>query len=495
MRSCKQCGAHLTDKAAFCPQCGTPVDGAPTREMSEDGALATPQAAVENAGKPSGKRPRKRGAIIAAAVAVVVVVAGVGAGIWWKTDQDAKAAAQMEWERTHVSLVTQVPIEAPGFDASSTAIPVQVQGTDLDGNEVDELQFLRPGATHVETLAGTYNLVFPGGYFTGAGQVMRAPAAPVHIEVKVPSGDAGSADASGEADGEARGEADAGASDDENVVAAEEDSDSSATDTSGGESAEADSSGSAASDAAATASGAAADSASDASAAAKSEADTQQDSAESASGAADTAAEATAQVATFTEVPPLEVTDELIADISKWTGQDPEDSGKAQALSQTAMKAHSDAVAAEEARKAAEAEAARKAAELNEAYAANPRTIQGGVNGIVQSTAPINLTGTIEVRQGNGIDSKTHAVTMQDVVLLVLPADISVTGTPYEEVATNNCIELCSYATGNLSDIKAMAGRTVTLNLSLFVNTTSKWVNSRYTYIEGSIRSLVRTFD
>lgn len=236
---CTKCGNELNQGAAFCTKCGTRVSGevvpvepapmaeaaapeealAPTAEptaaMEEPalgGASAAGQAPVPNAqpqpqlqpqaqpvpqpqaqfaphpqaqpqaqpwpqpqaeSEPAPAPKKKRTKLVVGIVlAVVIVCAGVGAGVWWKLDQDAKQAA---WDYAHTSLVTLVTVDAPGFDEQATAIPVKVVGTDLDGNAVDEVQYLRPGSMQVETLAGNYTLSFPGGYFTGDGTVVKAP--------------------------------------------------------------------------------------------------------------------------------------------------------------------------------------------------------------------------------------------------------------------------------------------------------------------------------
>lgn len=478
MAFCGQCGTSLTEEAAFCPKCGAPVGGGSKASTPSDGIISDdgglhvspdaetasaqmPTARVDTVASNGGARPaqqaqpkksHKRGGIIAAVVAVVVIAVGVGAGLWWKSDQDAKAAAQAEWERTHVSLVTQVPIEAPGFDGASTSIPIQIKGTDLDGNSVDDLQFLRPGATHVSTLPGSYSLVFPSGYFTGTGKVMKAPSSQIHIEVAVPASES-TTDSNQSAASATAADAESGAAAD--TVSTES---SGSTDTL---------SNAAVSDEGASKEEVSAESISNESIAAEEGADA--DSADS--------------TATFTEVAPLDVTDEMIADIEKWTEQDPEDAGKSQALAQAATAAHEEAVAAEEARLAAEAEAARKQAELDTAYNANPSVVQAAP---AQSSAPVDLTGRIEVHRGVE-DAGSGLV---DVVLLILPTEVTVTGTQYGDQASNT-IALTGL---DLSQFKALEGQTVTLNMALSVRATMSIATAKYTHILGSGASLVKTF-
>ena len=233
---CKKCGSELPDdgEIVYCIACGAeiesdsepvgavsepevahhPVQHAPdvayqalaNRAAANQALAAANQAQAAASQAPAAaKRGRKRGAIIAIVVAVVVVCAGVGIGVWWKMDQDAKAAAaQAEWERAHMMLDTSITsLDAPGFDEGATAIPVQVKGTDLDGNQVDELQFLHPSSPQVQTKQGSYDLTFPGGYFTSDGRAVKAPGTTVHVEPaidKATSGDSSTSASSSSAE-------------------------------------------------------------------------------------------------------------------------------------------------------------------------------------------------------------------------------------------------------------------------------------------------------
>ena len=205
---CTQCGKELQEGSKFCGYCGAGVTFTEQRSYSigVSNAPSAPSASessnkvqpVAPSEQPAPKRSGRRGVIIAAVITVVVICAGIGVGIWWKSDQDAKAAMEAAekaaekaaeeaaWERAHVTLITHLTnVDAPGFSEESTAIPVQVKGMDLDGNAVDEMQFMRPGAMQVQTKQGSYDLVFPGGYFTVDGQAVKAPGMTLHVDVTV----------------------------------------------------------------------------------------------------------------------------------------------------------------------------------------------------------------------------------------------------------------------------------------------------------------------
>ena len=142
--------------------------------------------------QPSPKRSRRK-AIIAGAVVVALIAVGVGVGLWWKSDQDAKEAArlaaeQAEWEHAHTTLITKIDVDAPGFDDNSTAIPVQVTGTDLDGNTVNKVTFVRPSSMQVEIVQGSYDYTIPCGYLTSEGDVVQPQTKSFHVEAWLQDG-------------------------------------------------------------------------------------------------------------------------------------------------------------------------------------------------------------------------------------------------------------------------------------------------------------------
>ena len=233
---CSKCGTEMPDGSAFCPQCGKkvvdlgnagatiepPVASAGAAGLNASNAPIAPEGAAGSAandapggpgatielpvapggaassnvnelsgapGGAAGPAPKKskRTAILVAVAVAVIVIAAVGIGLWWKADQDAKAAEKAAWELAHTGQVTEVSAETPAFDSASTPIPVQVKGSDLDGNAVDEMRFLKSGSMQVETLAGSYDLSFPAGYITGEGKVYKSPGATQHIDVAQPT--------------------------------------------------------------------------------------------------------------------------------------------------------------------------------------------------------------------------------------------------------------------------------------------------------------------
>ena len=305
---CTKCGSELSNGASFCPRCGArvaTVSSAAVREGNQGGNEESGlHAAPVSQNEPSAKKPRKKSAAIAAVVAVAVVCAAIGLGVWWKMDQDAKAAAeQAKWERAHATLITKVPIEAPDFDDNSTSIPVQIVGTDLDGNEVNEVQFMRPSSTQVTMLQGSYDLTFPGGYLTGGGQVAKSQGATAHVDVFVE--DVGDASDAGNPSGSAGGSTSAGST-----------------------------------------------------ASSNSSANSSSQSSDVSSQNGDEPAATVEQPVVYVLVNPLDVTDEDIADVVRWVEQDPEDNGKAEQLRQGVMVKRDEAIAE---KKRQEEEAAERA--------------------------------------------------------------------------------------------------------------------------------------
>ena len=209
---CSKCGFDSPEGSRFCASCGAPLvvmpaqvvnQAFPGEEASPDYRIDNPMAPEGQAGqgqyaaappKPNAKRTK---VIIGVAVAAVIVAAGIGGGLWWKVDQDAKAAAaeKAAWEYAHAPQTVSISVEAPEFDESSTGIPVHITGTDADGAGVDVVQYLKCGAEQVNVVQGSYDFEFSGGYFTSAGHIGKAPGTIQHVDVKI-EGDKGSSSVS-----------------------------------------------------------------------------------------------------------------------------------------------------------------------------------------------------------------------------------------------------------------------------------------------------------
>ena len=313
---CRICGTELRDSDAFCRKCGTKVVAEMADSTAVDSAPAS-NATVVSApadSAPAAKRPTKW---IALCVAAVVAVACIGAGIWWKSDQDAKAAkAAAEaaaWAAAHAEQPLSFVIEAPNFDPSATSIPVRIVGTDLDGNTVNTVEYLSEPTSTIHIIAGSYDVDFPGGYFTAAGEVMRAPQTSTHVEIPTPTTDGSASTTSSSSTSNSSS----------NVASSSSSSDVTSDNSSSGSNTTSDSPNSGSN--------------------AASSSESQAGSPIEVKGVA------------FAPVPALEVTDEMLQEIYDLAAHDSKNNGKADALRQAATDIRNAAVAAEEERKRVEA--------------------------------------------------------------------------------------------------------------------------------------------
>ena len=352
-------------EAPEAPDAAAAAAGVAAAGVGESGTETAPEPATA---EPSPKKKRT-GIIAGAVVAVLVICVGIGVGVWWKSDQDAKAAEaariaaeQAEWERTHVTRVTRLNVEAPAFGDSSTGIPVQVTGTDLDGNPVSEIQYMHADNTTVSTMPGTYELTFPGGYFGNEGEVVKAPETKLTVEVPVPAKAEGEASATGTSSGSASPQGEGGQSASASPANSQSAEAAPASGSASGVSSQEAGSGSSQS--------ASSGSASTSSESASSESASSESASSGASSASAVAADesvVTGETPVFTVVEPLEVTDELLKQIGDLAKGDPIDSGKAEDLQKKATQVRDDAVAEEKRRIEEEERRAREEAERAEA--------------------------------------------------------------------------------------------------------------------------------
>lgn len=206
---CTECGSELPDDAQFCTNCGARLadDDKTTVMPAADKTVAapytnpeapgagqapvpqpqgqpmpqpSPQPAGPNGGKPKGSR--KKVVAIAVAAVVVLAAAGVGGFLLWRADQDR--AAQEEYDAAHRELSLALPVSISGLDASQgSMIPVSIKGTDLDGNEVDEVQYVDEDGENLSLLQGTYTLSIPASPIAEDGTVYEIPTDSAEVEI------------------------------------------------------------------------------------------------------------------------------------------------------------------------------------------------------------------------------------------------------------------------------------------------------------------------
>lgn len=124
----------------------------------------------------SGTNPWRRLVLSAAGVALALATALVLSGC---NAQSAEEKA--EYDRVHSMHPVQLSIQADGLDAEGTTIPVQIKGTDVDGNEVDKLAFADHEGKGVELMQGDYTLTFVASPLSKEGAIYELP---VRVDMK-----------------------------------------------------------------------------------------------------------------------------------------------------------------------------------------------------------------------------------------------------------------------------------------------------------------------
>lgn len=127
-----------------------------TDKTIEDAATVTEPVKEEGTAKETepAKANSKKKAIIIAAVVVALVVCGLLA--WFLVDQHNRQV----WEQEHKAYPVNLTLVAEGYDSStSTPIPVQIEGTDFEGNSVStETLVGSNGAEPISLMRGNYTL-------------------------------------------------------------------------------------------------------------------------------------------------------------------------------------------------------------------------------------------------------------------------------------------------------------------------------------------------
>lgn len=220
---CSSCGAPVQPDEAFCSSCGARI-GAPTpaaaagqldvtvpdmaRVSAYGSAVTTPGAAPAAAGvapyapmpaaAPAPEPPAKRGGkgkIVAIIVGVLAALALIGGGIGWylhNQHEQEVAAQQAAEEAAHAPRKVTIDIIAEGWDttAGASRLPVRIVGEDLDGEEVDEIQYVASDGTGIEIRRGDYEFAFPGSPIAADGTIYTPPSGAIDVTVESEDADA-----------------------------------------------------------------------------------------------------------------------------------------------------------------------------------------------------------------------------------------------------------------------------------------------------------------
>lgn len=208
-RKCPTCGEYLSEDAIFCPNCGNKISDGVAAEQEEaiqkeailqEKTVSQESEQVVSSGKKPRKKPSRKSIIIT--VVSVVFVAIIAFVAWYLVDQHNKQI----WEQEHQKYSVNIVISAKGYDpATSTPIPIHIEGTDFEGNTVSEDHLI--GSQSAESLLfmrGTYSLTVVSSPITSDGTVYSVPDAAATFEI------------TGETTESTEGEAEDGSSDNSN---------------------------------------------------------------------------------------------------------------------------------------------------------------------------------------------------------------------------------------------------------------------------------------
>ena len=189
---CTHCGTQIPDGAQFCPKCGATqaqAQGAPSRPQSTppqpQGMQVQPQDTPPRpqSTPPQGPSPKKRWPLVVGicAAALVLVVVGIAVftfvlrGANGNTDQGRKDAGQQ------FDIVFTVSIQ--GYDTGSSRIPVSIEGTDVNGNEVSEVVYLAYEGVDTQLPAGSYQVSAIGSPIAKDGTIYTYTNSPYSFKV------------------------------------------------------------------------------------------------------------------------------------------------------------------------------------------------------------------------------------------------------------------------------------------------------------------------
>lgn len=196
-RFCPSCGASLRPGGRFCPICGAPLsrgaDGGSETASRFDGgdagtlSPAAPDEATSATAAPKAGVGVGRRSGLAIALGCAIVLALMGSGVWWKTQADEQAEEQAEeqanYDKAHQPVDVAIQITAPNYTAGATRIPMHVTGTDLDGNGVDEVQYVSPDSATLSLRRGTYEVVVAASPILEDGSLYVVPDTVVSVTV------------------------------------------------------------------------------------------------------------------------------------------------------------------------------------------------------------------------------------------------------------------------------------------------------------------------
>ena len=137
----------------------------------------------------TGDAPRKgKGKVIGIAVGVIAVIALAGFGMWKYLDdqhQQELAEQQAAEEAAHAFHDVTVAVAADGWDTEqgSSRLPMHIEGEDLDGTTVDEVQYVDSDGEGIKLRQGEYVLGIAASPIAADGTVFAAPDTTMELSI------------------------------------------------------------------------------------------------------------------------------------------------------------------------------------------------------------------------------------------------------------------------------------------------------------------------
>lgn len=176
-------GPVPVDKTALMPK--------PVPASGEGGGPVSPTSLADKARAeaiaPKKKDPRKVAAIVAG---VIVAIAVVGGGTWAFINhqhQQQEAAEQAQREKDEAIAKAEhmvvIKVNGDGWDTSagSSRLPVHVEGTDSQGEKVDEVQYATSDGHGINLRQGNYVLSVPASPIAADGTVFSVSNTQVEV--------------------------------------------------------------------------------------------------------------------------------------------------------------------------------------------------------------------------------------------------------------------------------------------------------------------------
>lgn len=155
----------------------------------DDTAVApiVPDPAVPSAGD-APRKGKGKGKVIGIAVGVIAAIALAGFGVWKYLDdqhQQELAEQQAAEEAAHAFHDVTVSVAADGWDTEqgSSRLPMHIEGEDLDGTAIDEVQYVDSDGEGIELRQGEYVLGIAASPIAADGTVFATPDTTMELSI------------------------------------------------------------------------------------------------------------------------------------------------------------------------------------------------------------------------------------------------------------------------------------------------------------------------